>query len=148
MKTSLRTTILLLSLTTLAFAARAAADTTGQVTAPAGSEQDSQTLTATSARLKSFTFEQRADFSVLVKSLGAKSDAAVTGLNANYNEMQASRARRAAMEAVRTAQADFKDKIAALDTVAVETWENTKSNIVTSWENLKGAMQRARTTQD
>ena len=81
-----------------------------------------QTATVTSAQLKDYTFEQRVEFGTRVKSIGAQFDAAVGELNAGYNEMLASPARRAAMEALRVAAADFKNKTSALDNMTAETW--------------------------
>jgi hypothetical protein len=141
MKTIPRTSVLLLGLSLLSLIAystaeqeKLAGDTPGVV----------QTSTETSAKLKAYTFEQRAEFATFVKDLGTKSDIAITGLNVGYNEMQASPARRAAMEALRLAAVDFKNKTSVLDNVTAETWESIRSNLVSSWENLQSALAKAR----
>jgi hypothetical protein len=141
MKTIPRTSVLLLGLTMLVLTPyskaeqeKLAGDTPGVV----------QTSTETSAKLKGYTFEQRAEFAIFVKDLGTKSDATITGLNVGYNEMQASPARRAAMEVLRLAAADFKNKTSALDNVTAETWESVRSNLVSSWENLQSALAKVR----
>ena len=128
MKTICHTSVLLLGLTTLAFTGFSKAE---QVEPAAGAPGAVQTSTETSARLKGYTFEQRAEF-------------AIAELNAGYTEMMATPARRAAMEALRRAAADFKDKTSALDNASAETWETIKSNLVTSWVNLQSALAKAR----
>ena len=141
MKTICHTSVLLLGLTTLAFTGFSKAE---QVEPAAGAPGAVPTSTETSARLKGYTFEQRAEFSLFVKQLGTQSDAAIAELNAGYTEMMATPARRAAMEALRRAAADFKDKTSALDNASAETWETIKSNLVTSWVNLQSALAKAR----
>lgn len=96
-------------------------------------------------RMKDATFEQRDEFALMVKNVGAQSDTAVAELNTGYAEMLASPARRAAMDALKKAAANFKEKAAALDNVSADTWETVKSNIVTASGNLESALAKART---
>jgi hypothetical protein len=141
MKAALRTSILLLGLSGLALTAQAQppADPTSTMTKRIG-----ESVAATSARLQSYSFDALAGFTAFVKTLGTQADSDATGLSVNYIEMEASPARRAAMNSLHAAQADFKEKVAALDNVAPETWENTKTNIITAWQNLQGALEQAR----
>ena len=141
MNTIPRTSLLWLGLALLAATAVRAAEPAAPA---AGSPVVVPSTTETSDRLKAGTFEERAGFSVLVKELGAQAEAARGELNAGYNEMQASPARRAAMELLRLRAADFKDKTSALDNVSAETWETVKSSLVTPWQNLQGAIAKAR----
>lgn len=97
------------------------------------------------AKLKAFTYEQRADFLLMVQDLDRQSDAALANESAGYIEVKSTPARRKAMDALRAAVADFKDKTAKIDNAKAENWESITVNLANSWENLQGAHAKART---
>jgi hypothetical protein len=105
---------------------------------------DTPAVVTTEARLKGYGFDRRVEFGTLVKSLAQQIATDCASVSVGYNEMEATSGRRSTMEAVRTARADFNDKVAALDNVAPETWENTKANLITSWKHFEEVLQQAR----
>ncbi len=141
MKTILRSSLLLLCSTALCLSAFALDQAELSESTPVITPAPSETMD----RMKDATFEQRDEFALMVKNVGAQSDTAVAELNTGYAEMLASPARRAAMDALKKAAANFKEKAAALDNVSADTWETVKSNIVTASGNLESALAKART---
>ena len=114
------------------------------VPAPAQEPAPAPTITETTDRLKAYTFEQRAECKVFVKTLVEQGDAAVAEVSLGYNSMLATPARRAAMVALAEAAHNFKDEAGHLDNVSAETWDSVRSGLVTFWQNLAGALAKAR----
>jgi len=149
MKTTSSPSLLLLGLFALAFTACGKAEE--KVAPPAPSADvvpvpavPAPTTAEVMAKLKSYTYEQRADFLLLVQDLGRQANAAQSELTTGYIDMKALPARRKAMEALRLAAVDFKEKTATLDNAQTENWESIRANLTTSWQNLQGALDKAR----
>jgi hypothetical protein len=94
--------------------------------------------------VKSFTYEKRDDFNAKARSLSAQWDVQVSELRANYSEAQASASRRAAMDELKNAEADYKEKLAALGNATADTWDAAKNNVVLAWDKLQASYRKAR----
>jgi hypothetical protein len=94
--------------------------------------------------LKSFTFEKRDAFAAEVKLKQAQLDVQVSELRANYAEAKASASRKAAMEELKSSEADYKDKLAALGTATADTWDAARDNVATAWDRLQVSYAKAR----
>lgn len=94
--------------------------------------------------VKSFTYEKRDDFNAKARSLAAQAEVQVSELRANYSEAQASASRKAAMEELKNAEADYKDKLAALGNASADTWEAAKNNVILAWDKLQASYRKAR----
>ena len=94
--------------------------------------------------VKGFTFEKRADFSARAKSLSAEFDVKVSQLRTSYSEAKATASRRAAMDELKNAEADYKAKLDALGTASADTWTEAKDNVVLAWDRLQASYYKAR----
>ncbi len=94
--------------------------------------------------VKNSTYDSRDAFNKELKALNSKFDANVAELRANYNEAQASASRKAAMDELKSADADFKEKMSAVGKATGDTWESVRSSTVASWDRLEAAYQKAR----
>ena len=94
--------------------------------------------------VKSFTFEQRNDFSANAKALSARAEAQVSELRADYSEAKASASRKAAMSELKSSEADYKDKVDALGNATAATWDSAKQNVIAAWDKLQASIQKAR----
>ncbi len=94
--------------------------------------------------LRNFTIEQRQEFSSNARALASKVDAEMSELRAEAAEGKASASRRAAMEELSNARADFDQKLAALQQASADTWESAKANVVAAAERLQAAWRKAR----
>jgi hypothetical protein len=95
-------------------------------------------------RVKDFTFDKRDDFSASAKALAAQMDVQVSEVRANFSEAKASASRKAAMEELKRAEADFKDKLKALGNATADTWDSAKQNVILAWDRLQAAYYKAR----
>jgi hypothetical protein len=95
-------------------------------------------------RVKAFTFEQRDKFTAHAKELSSNMDAQLSKLRAEAAEEKASESRRAAWAELKNAEADYKQKVAALGTASADTWESAKQNVIAAWDRLQVAYYRAR----
>jgi hypothetical protein len=94
--------------------------------------------------VKSFTFEQRNDFTANAKALSAKAEAQMSELRADYSEAKASASRKAAMSELKSSEADFKGKVDALGNATAATWDSAKQNVIAAWDKLQASIQKAR----
>lgn len=94
--------------------------------------------------VKSYSFEKRDDFSANSKALGAKWDAQMSELRANYSEAKASERRKAAMTELKDSEAAYQEKLAALGTATAATWDSAKQNVVSAWDHLQASYYKAR----
>jgi len=94
--------------------------------------------------VKTFTFEKRDDFRANGKAMSSKWDAQMSELRANYSEAKASASRKAAMEELKNSEADYQAKLAALGTATADTWDSAKQNVISSWDKLQAAYDKAR----
>ena len=94
-------------------------------------------------RLKAATFDKRGDVEAHAKALAAEMEAQASKLRAKYSDAKASASRKAAMEELKTAEADYKEKLAALGTATADTWESAKNNVIAAWDRLVAAYRKA-----
>jgi hypothetical protein len=94
--------------------------------------------------VKSYTYDKHDDFSAEAKARLAKIEAQESDLRANYSDAQASASRKAAMAALKDSDDDYRAKVNALGTATADTWDSAKQNVVSSWDHLKAAYDKAR----
>ena len=94
--------------------------------------------------VKSFTFEKRDSFSANAKAMSSKMESKLSELRANYSDAKASASRKAAMEELKNSESDYQDKLAALGTATADTWDSAKQNVVSAWDKLQAAYDKAR----
>jgi hypothetical protein len=94
-------------------------------------------------KVKSATFDRRGDVEAHGKALAAELEAQASKLRANYSEAKASMSRKAAMEEFKNAEADYKQKLAALGGASADTWESAKNNTIAAWDRLEAAYRKA-----
>jgi hypothetical protein len=94
--------------------------------------------------VKSFTFEKRDSFSANAKALSSKMESKLSELRASYSEAKASASRKAAMEELKNSESDYNEKLAALGTATADTWDSAKQNVISAWDKLQAAYDKAR----
>ena len=94
-------------------------------------------------KLKTATFDKRGDVEAQARAMAAEMDAQAAKLRANFSEAKASASRKAAMEELKNAEADYKQKLAALGDASADTWESAKHNTIAAWERLEAAYRKA-----
>jgi hypothetical protein len=94
-------------------------------------------------KFKSATFDKRGDVEAHAKALAAEMEAEASKLRANFSEAKASASRKAAMEELKNAQADYRQKLAALGSATASTWESAKNNVIAAWDRLQAAYRKA-----
>ena len=94
--------------------------------------------------VKSFTFDKRDDFNRNAKALSAKMDSQLSELRANYSDAKASASRRAAMDELKSSEADYHAKLDALGSATADTWDSAKQNVIASWDKLQASYYKAR----
>ena len=94
--------------------------------------------------VKSFTFEKRDSFSATAKALSSKMESKLSELRASYSEAKASASRKAAMEALKNSESDYNEKLAALGSANADTWDSAKQNVISAWDKLQAAYDKAR----
>jgi hypothetical protein len=106
---------------------------------------DSKTAVANAwTKVKSYTYEKRMEFTEHVRSLSSDMEVKLAEVRASYSDEKASAARKAAMAELRNAEADYKEKLAALGNASAATWEQAKQNVILAWERLQAAYRKAR----
>jgi len=96
------------------------------------------------ADVKGFSFDKRDGFNAKSKELSARMDAQVRELRTNYSEAKASASRRAAMEELKSSEADYKAKLDAMGTATADTWDAAKQNVILAWDKLEVSYRKAR----
>jgi hypothetical protein len=94
-------------------------------------------------KVKAATYDKRGDVEAHGKALAAEIEAQASKLRASYSDSKASASRKAAMEELKNAQADYKQKLAALGTASADTWESAKNNVIAAWDRLEAAYRKA-----
>jgi hypothetical protein len=97
--------------------------------------------------LKNAEFEKHDAFIAQLKDMHAKFDTEVDVLRSKFKETDATDSEKKAMIELDKAEVDFEGKMKALDNVTADTWETVKSNLLSSWLNLKEAFKKARPTE-
>lgn len=93
---------------------------------------------------KSFAFDKRDEFAAHAKALSSRMEVQVAEVRANYADAQASASRKAAMAELKSAEADYQQKLAALGDATAATWESAKQNVILAWKRLVAAYNKAR----
>ncbi len=94
--------------------------------------------------VKAATWDRREDFKASARELGTKMDAQLQDLRTRYANSQANASRQAAMEKLKSSEADYHQKLDALGTATADTWESAKQEAKRAWEKLEAAYQDAR----
>jgi len=94
--------------------------------------------------LKSYTFEKRSDFSRQLKAQQADFEAGVSQLRADYSEATASASRKAAMNELKDAEANYKEKLAAVGNATADTWTAARDDVAAAWDRLQASYAKAR----
>ncbi|MEO5959450.1 MAG: hypothetical protein ABIZ49_07105 [Opitutaceae bacterium] len=94
--------------------------------------------------VKSFTFDKRNDFVASAKAMSSKLDVQLAEVRTNYSEAKASASRKAAMAELKNAEADYKEKLAALGNATAATWDSGKQNVILAWDKVQAAYYKAR----
>ena len=109
------------------------------------SYEDSKAFMAkTWADVKGYSFDKRNDFTAGAKSASARFDVEVSKMRADYSEAKASGSRRVAMEELKHAEADYKEKFSAIGTATADTWDSAKKNVTLAWDKLEASYYKAR----
>lgn len=96
------------------------------------------------ANVKSFTYEQRNDFTASAKAMSSSMDAKLSELRANYSEANASASRKAAMAEIKDSEANYKQKLEAVGSATADTWDSAKQNVIAAWDRLQASYHKAR----
>lgn len=94
--------------------------------------------------VKNYSFDKKNDFEASAKAMASKMDAQVSEVRANYSEAKASATRKAAMEELKSSEADYKAKVAALGNATSATWDSAKQNVIAAWDRLQASYHKAR----
>ncbi len=94
--------------------------------------------------VKSYSFDKRDDFTANAKALSSKLDSQLSEVRANYSDAKASASRKAAMEELKSSEADYKDKVSALGNATSATWDSAKQNVIAAWDRVQAAYYKAR----
>lgn len=95
------------------------------------------------AKLKAYTYEKRDEFTSSSKALEAEMDAQVSKLKAKIDQEQASASRKAALDELKNAEADYKQKLSALGSATSATWDSAKSSVVAAWDRWEASYRKA-----
>lgn len=137
--------ILVLSLSTLAFAACSKPERTDAKKAVSNAYQETKAAVAdTWSDLKDYTFEKRSDFTLRTQALTAKLDAKMSDLQADYADATASASRKAAMAELKDSRADLDSKLAAVGNATADTWASARANVIAAWDRTEAAYKKAK----
>ncbi len=94
--------------------------------------------------VKAYSFEKRSDFELALKAQQADLEAGVSKLRSEYSEAKASASRKAAMEELKSSEADYKAKLSALGSATSATWDAARDDVVAAWDRLQASYAKAR----
>jgi phenylalanyl-tRNA synthetase alpha subunit len=95
-------------------------------------------------RLKGFTYEQRQNFQAEFNEKQAEVEAELSELKAEYSEQKASASRKAAMEDLKNAELNYKEKLSAVGRATSATWDAARDDVIAAWDELQASIARAR----
>lgn len=95
------------------------------------------------ARVKAYTYEKREEFASASKQTEAEMEAQASRLRAELAKEKASESRKAALEELKNAEADYKQKAAALGSATAATWDSAKSSLLASWDKWEASYRKA-----
>lgn len=93
---------------------------------------------------KDYAFDKRTDFESSARAMSSRLEADVSKLRADYSEAKADASRRAAMDELKSSQADFNDKMSALGRATADTWDAAKRDVIAAWDRTQAAYDKAR----
>jgi hypothetical protein len=94
--------------------------------------------------LKGFTYEQRQNFQAEFNEKQAEVEAELSELKAEYSEQKASASRKAAMEDLKNAELNYKEKLSAVGRATSATWDAARDDVIAAWDELQASIARAR----
>ena len=94
--------------------------------------------------VKDYSFDKRDEFTANAKALAAKAEVQMREARADYSEAKATASRKAAMDELKNAEADYREKLRALGNATADTWESAKQNVILAWNRLQAAYYKAR----
>jgi hypothetical protein len=94
--------------------------------------------------VKSYTFDKRSDFEKMANAQQKSFEASLSNLRADYSEAKASASRKAAMNELKDAEADYKQKLDALGHATADTWDAARDNVAAAWDRLQASYAKAR----
>jgi hypothetical protein len=95
------------------------------------------------AKVKAYSYDKKDEFTSTSKALQAQMEAQVSKLQATVAKEQASASRTAAMNELKDADADYKQKLAALGSATAATWDSAKASVIASWDKLEASYRKA-----
>ncbi|MBL9209137.1 MAG: hypothetical protein JNL92_01645 [Opitutaceae bacterium] len=95
------------------------------------------------AKLKAYTYEKREEFASSSKQLEAEMEAQASKLRSDLAREKASDSRKAALEELKNAEADYKQKAAALGSATAATWDSAKSRLEAAWDKWEVSYRKA-----
>jgi hypothetical protein len=107
-------------------------------------EDSKAAMTKAWEKVKDYSFDKRDEFTANAKALAAQMEVQLSEARANFSEAKASASRKAAMEELKNAEADYKEKLKALGNATADTWESAKQNVILAWRRLQAAYYKAR----
>jgi hypothetical protein len=132
-------------LSALSFTGCSKEDRTDTKSAVKNTYQDSKAAVVEAwGDVQSFTFEKRDSFSANAKAMSSKMESKLSELRANYADAKASASRKATMEELKNSESDYQEKLAALSTASADTWDSAKLNVISAWDKLQAAYDKAR----
>ena len=93
---------------------------------------------------KAFTFDQREKFTANATAISSRMEARLSEARANYAEATASASRRAAIAELKSAESDYKAKVAALGQATADTWESATRDTIAAWDRMQASCDKAR----
>ena len=107
-------------------------------------EDSKAAVTKAWEKVKDYSFDKRDEFTANAKALAAQMEVQLSEARANFSEAKASASRKAAMEELKNAEADYREKLKALGNATADTWESAKQNVILAWRRLQAAYYKAR----
>lgn len=100
------------------------------------------------SKVKAYTYEKRAEFASSSKQLEAEMEAQASKLKADLAQAKATESRKAAMDELKSAEADYKQKAAALGSATAATWDSAKSQLAAAWDKWEVSYRKAIAEKD
>jgi len=95
------------------------------------------------SKLKTYTYEKREQFASSSKQLESEMEAQASKLRSDLAREKASESRKAALEELKNAETDYKQKAAALGSASADTWDSAKSRLMAAWDKWEVSYRKA-----
>ncbi|HYC72044.1 MAG TPA: hypothetical protein VEB66_12600 [Opitutaceae bacterium] len=93
---------------------------------------------------KDATYEAKSDFDRHARAMQREFESQMSKLKAEYSEAQATASRKAAMDELKNADANYRQKLDALGNATADTWHAARDDVVHAWDRLQAAYAKAR----